>query len=192
MVYFINKLCFLFLYKDFYMKNEVLNCFYKLKGTTYEFMKNKFICMIKDLVISRNTYDILCTGFNYYDAEQEKDVKIGCDDEKFIEYQTFYDALKLGVITFPCTIRPSLLDFLSIKSIDEFEKIYKKILKFRIDNKKRCWAIQFGFEYKDDSYENLELLSESELINWKDPRKNAKYSLDDVTFDMVRAYGYNI
>jgi len=174
------------------MKNEVLLSFYKSNGIIQEFMKTKFIMMIRDFVICRNTFDILHTGFDYYDNNQEKKIKIMADDDRFIEYQTFYEALKLNVISFPCTIRANLYDFISIESIEEFEELYKKFLEFRIDNKKRCWAIQFGFEYKSESYVNLESLSEQELINWKDPRKNVKYSLNDITIEMIKSYGYDI
>ena len=174
------------------MKPEVLNCFYRSTGVSYEFDKYKFICMLRDLVIIRNTHEILFNGFDYYDEDNEKNIKIVCDDIRYLEYHNFYEAMKLNVINFPCTIMPSQENFLSIKTFEQFEELYKQILKFRLDNKKRCWAIQYGFSYQDSNYEQLENLTEKELINWKDPRKDAKYTLNDVTMEMMTAYGYNI
>lgn len=174
------------------MNSEVLNCFYRSTGMSYEFNKQKFICVLRELVIVRNTHEILFNGFDYYDEENDRNVKIVCDDVRYIEYHNFYEAMKMGITKFPFTIMPSPDTFLSINNIEEFEELYKKILDFRIDNKKRCWAIQYGFSYKDDEYEQLENLTERELMNWKDPRKNAKYTLDDITMDMMKAYGYDI
>ena len=174
------------------MNSEVLNCFYRSTGISYEFDKHKFICVLREFVIVRNTHEILFNGFDYYDEDKEINIKIVCDDIRYIEYQNFYEAMKLGIIKFPCTIMPSQETFLSIKTFEQFEDLYKKILEFRIDNKKRCWAIQYGFSYKDVDYEQLENLTEKQLKEWKDPRNGAKYTLDDITMDMMVTYGYNI
>ena len=55
------------------------------------------------------------------------------------------------------------------------------MISFRTDTIKLGWAIKYGLEYEDKSYDLLEDLNESQLITWKDPRPNATITLDMIT-----------
>jgi hypothetical protein len=52
------------------------------------------------------------------------------------------------------------------------------MIEFRSETVKKGWAVKYGLEYDDKSYDLLENLNENELITWKDPRPNVAISLD--------------
>lgn len=104
---------------------------------------------------------------------------IPCDDANWCEYQTYNEGFKLGVLQFPFSLKLHNNYFKSIKSYDDFIDIFKKVIEFRNDVIKRGWAIKYGLEFQGKEYPELEDLTENELLNWKDPRPKARWSLDD-------------
>ena len=104
---------------------------------------------------------------------------IPCDDANWCEYQTYNEGFKLGVLQFPFSLKLHNNYFKNIKSYEDFIDILKKVIEFRNDVIKRGWAIKYGLEFQGKEYPELEDLTENELLNWKDPRPKARWSLDD-------------
>jgi hypothetical protein len=60
------------------------------------------------------------------------------------------------------------------------------MITYRNNVIKLGWAVKYGLEYEEKTYELLENLNESELLNWKDPRNNATITLDSITEEDLR------
>lgn len=67
---------------------------------------------------------------------------------------------------------------INIENLKQFQNLFFKIIQFRTNTVKQGWAIKYGFSFRDQSYQSLDELSQEQLINWKDPRKNIKMCLD--------------
>ena len=163
------------------MDKNVLKYFYRFNGIKNEFCKIQFIRLIRNKIIDPNTEYFLSHGFEFYDEENECNVKIECDDSNWNEYQTFNEGFKLNLFSFPFSMKLYHDYFYNIKNYDHFLKLFSEVIKFRTNTIKLGWAIKYGLPYKDEDHPSLEDLSEEELINWKDPRKNAKMSLENLT-----------
>ena len=160
---------------------NLLKHFYRSNGKTEEFIKNYFIRLIRNRIIDPNTKDFLDQGFKYFNRSMNKVVSVPCDDANFNEFVNFNIGFEKDVFSFPFTIKLHHDTFLSLNSYDEFDLIFKKMIKYRSDVIKKGWAIKYGLEYDNEDYQLLEDLSENELLNWKDPRSDALYNLDKLT-----------
>lgn len=165
------------------MDSKILSYFYKFNGIKNEFCKVQFIRLIRNKIIDPNTKIILSHGFEYFDKENEMTIKIPCDDANWNEYLTFNEGLKNNILSFPFTMKLYHDYFLNFNSYDDFYELFSMVVKFRTETIKHGWAIKYGIPYKDIEYEPLEDLNENKLINWKDPRKFAKITLDMLTED---------
>lgn len=163
------------------MKTEILSRFYRFNGTKNEFLKQFFIRFIRNRIIDPNTKIILDDGFKFFDLKTKKIIQIPCDDSNWCEFNTFNEGFKLELFKFPFTIKLHHDYFYTIESYEKFLEIFKKMISFRTDTIKLGWAIKYGLEYEDKSYDLLEDLNESQLITWKDPRPNATITLDMIT-----------
>ena len=160
------------------MKPEVLSHFYQFNGVKNEFKKQFFIRFIRNRIIDPNTKILLDDGFKFFDKNIKKVIQVPSDDSNWCEFCTFNEGFKLGLFKFPFTIKLHHDNFLTINSYESFLEIYKKMIEFRSETIKNGWAVKYGLDYENTSYELLENLSESELITWKDPRPNVTISLD--------------
>lgn len=163
------------------MNRTVLSFFYKFNGIKNEFCKTQFIRLIRNKIIDPNTQIFLSHGFNFFDENEGMTIKVPCDDQNWNEYITFNEGFKLGVLTFPFTMKMYHDYFYNLDSYKDFEKVFSKIIEFRNDTIKNGWAIKYGLPYKDNEYRALDDLSEDELLVWRDPRPNAKLNLDMLT-----------
>lgn len=168
------------------MKTEVLANFYKFNGIINEFQKQFFIRFIRNRIIDPNTKVFLDDGFKFFDSKNKKVVQIPCDDSNWCEFCTFNEGFKLNVLNFPFSIKLHHDYFYTLESYEEFLSIFKKMIDFRTEIVKHGWAIKYGLDYKSESYKLLEEMTEEELVNWKDPRSNATYTLDKVTLEDLR------
>jgi len=163
------------------MNETVLSCFYRYNGKNNEFLKNKFIKLIRNKIIDPNTKVFLSHGFYFKDEEQDSLVKVPCDDCNWNEYLTFNEGFKLNIFSFPFSIKLYHEYFLNINDYNSFLKLFNEIIKFRTSTIKLGWAIKYGLSYNDKDYALLEDLSEKELLQWYDPRDGSKYSLEKLT-----------
>ena len=167
----------------YFMDRNVLKYFYNYNGKKNEFLKIQFIRLIRNKIIDPNTKIFLSHGVDFFDEDQGCTIKIPCDDANWNEYQTFNEGFKLNVLAFPFTIKLYHDYFYNLEDYDHFLKLYSEIIKFRTETIKVGWAIKYGLPYKDHEYTPLEDLKEDELLNWRDPRKDAKLDLEMLTED---------
>jgi len=167
----------------YFMDRNVLKYFYNYNGKKNEFLKIQFIRLIRNKIIDPNTKIFLSHGFSFFDEDQGCNIKVPCDDANWNEYQTFNEGFKLNIFSFPFSIKLYHDYFYNIDNYDHFLKLYSEIIKFRTETIKVGWAIKYGLPYKDTEYVPLENLKEDELINWRDPRKDAKMDLEMLTQD---------
>lgn len=160
---------------------NVLKHFYRSNGTRSEFIKNYFIRLIRNKIIDPNTKAFLEKGFKFYSRTINKVLQVPSDDSNFNEFVTFDYAMKNELCEFPFTIKLYHDAFLSISSYNEFQNIFNKMIKYRIETIKKGWAIKYGVEYDGEEFPLLENLSEEELLEWKDPRQDASYNLNKLT-----------
>ncbi len=163
------------------MDRKVLSYFYKWNGQKNEFCKVQFIRLIRNKIIDPNTKNILSHGFEFFDKNENMTIKVPCDDANWNEYVTFNEGLKNNILSFPFTIKLYHDYFYGINSYEEFYELFSKIILFRTDTIKHGWCIKYGLPYKEFEYTPLEDLHEKQLIEWRDPRKDAKLNLDMLT-----------
>lgn len=160
---------------------NLLKHFYRYNGRRNEFIKNYFIRLIRNRIIDPNTKEFLDQGFKFFHRQNDEIYQVPCDDTNFNEFVTFDLGFKNDIFKFPFTLKLHHNTFISINSYEEFLDIFKKMIKTRVDIVKKGWAIKYGLEYDDESFPLLEDLSEKELLEWKDPRQDAVFSLDKLT-----------
>ena len=175
----------MFLLADFRVKIEMMDAktlsyFYTDDGKKKVFNKHYYIRVIRNRVIDPNTKQFLDYGFFFDSPKLVEQTRVPCDDSNFCEYMTFLEALKNGVAKLPFTMKLHRDIFYRIESLSELEELFKKVLEFRIMTVKKGWAIKYGAESEGVQYPLLEDLDEEELLEWKDPRANARYSMDDI------------
>ena len=171
------------------MDVKTLSYFYQDNGRNRVFLKHYFIRVIRNGVIDPNTQNFLSDGFEWFTPDGIK-TKVPCDDSNWCEYMTFKEGFTRGIIEFPFTLKLHNDTFWKVDSIENFDEFIEAVIDFRVKTIKRGWAIKYGASYDDEDFPLLEDLSESELLNWKDPRSNARYKLDDITeHDLI--YGRN-
>ena len=91
------------------------------------------------------------------------------------------EGISRGIIEFPFTMKLFEDTFWRVEDEVDFENLLDQVVEFRLKTIKKAWAIKYGVSYEGVDYPNLEDLSEQELLSWKDPRENVKYSLDDIS-----------
>jgi hypothetical protein len=168
------------------MDRNLLKHFYRFNGIKNEFIKNYFIRLIRNRIIDPNTKELLDRGFKFYSRKTGELYQVPCDDSNFNEFVTFDIGFKNKIFGFPFTIKLHHDTFISLESYDEFVEIFNKMIKTRSEIVKKGWAIKYGVEYDNEEFSLLEDLSESELLEWKDPRQDVVYTLDKLTEDDLK------